>query len=63
MGEEVRTIKDLYDWAAANNALDLPFGLQFQDSDGCYQGNSYRYGETVHASLDKEDGDNFVLLS
>ena len=62
MGDEVKTIKDLYDWAVANNALDLPLGLQFRDSGGCYQGNSYRYGETVCASLDNEEGDKFILL-
>lgn len=60
---EVKTIKDLYDWAVENNALDLPFGLSFQDSGGYYLGNTYSRGRTVCASLDNEDGDTFVLLS
>jgi len=32
------TIRDLYEWAEQNGALDLEVVIQYRDGDGCFNG-------------------------
>ena len=32
------TVRDLYEWAKENNALDLDVVVQYRDGGGCYEG-------------------------
>ena len=35
------TIRDLYEWAVKNHVEDLPIGLQYQDTGGPYDGDTF----------------------
>lgn len=56
----VKTIRELYEWAEKNNALDIPIGVQYQDDGGAYIGNTFEdrwsnyYG--VNVTLEKKTG-------
>ena len=62
MGDEVKTIKDLLDWAIKHNAFDLPLSLQYEDGGGYYWGHTLRDGEVVRVKFDSMDGNKFILL-
>lgn len=32
------TVRDLYEWAKENNALDLDVVVHYRDGGGCYEG-------------------------
>lgn len=34
------TVKELYEWAKENNAVDLNIAIQFQDEGGFYSGDT-----------------------
>ena len=52
--DEVKTIKDLLDWAIEHNALDLELSLE------CH---TVRDGEVVRVYLVTNNGNKFVSLS
>ena len=59
------SIADLYEWAKANGNEHLPLGLQFQDSGGTYNGDTYSDMPTypLAAGVAVHDGQKYVLLS
>jgi len=63
MGDEVKTIKDLLNWAIEHNAFNLELSLQYQDYSGHYSGHTLREGLVVRVSLVTDKEDKFVLLS
>lgn len=63
MGDEVKTIKDLLDWAIEHNAFNLALSLQYGDGGGYYQGHTLKDGNVVRVSLATDKEDKFVLLS
>lgn len=63
------TIKDLYEWAVENNALDLPIGYQFKDGGGDYYGDTFEDGidsgtedVEISASIKTYNGEDYVYL-
>ena len=63
MGDEVKTIKDLFDWAIEHNAFNLALSLQYGEGGGYYPGHTLRNGLIVRVSLVADKEDKFVLLS
>nr|DAW42982.1 MAG TPA: hypothetical protein [Caudoviricetes sp.] len=63
MGDEVKTIKDLFEWAIEHNAFNLELSLQYQDYCGHYMGHTLRNGLVARVSLVTDKEDKFVLLS
>lgn len=63
MGDEVKTIKDLLDWAIEHNAFNLALSLQYEDGGGYYPGHTLGDGEVVRVSLATDNGNKFILLS
>ena len=58
------TIKDLYRWAVRNNAENLPVGLQFQDEDEAYSGNTFTEfpDYRISAFVKEYSGKKYILL-
>ena len=58
------TIKDLYEWAAKHNAENLPIGLQFQDEDEAYSGNTFtKFPDyRISAFVKEYFGKKYILL-
>lgn len=58
------TIEDLYKWAVEHGYENLPVGLQYQDDDCSYTGDTwYNYREDVVSIVKIYDGGkNYVLL-
>lgn len=62
MVDEVKTIKDLWDWAIEHNAFNLALSLQYEDGGGYYPGHTLGDGEVVRVSLATDNGNKFILL-
>ena len=58
------TIKDLYEWAVKNNMENLPVGLQFQDEDEAYSGNTFTEfpDYRISAFVKEYFGKKYILL-
>ena len=58
------TIRDLYEWAIEDGVEDLPIGLQFQDEDEAYSGNTFtRFPDYRVSAFVKECfGKKYILL-
>lgn len=58
------TIRNLYEWAIENGVEDLPIGLQFQDEDEAYSGNTFtRFPDYRVSAFVKECfGKKYILL-
>lgn len=41
MERNIRTVRDLFEWAEQNGLADCPIGLRFQDEDYQYDGNTF----------------------
>ncbi len=58
------TIRDLYEWAIEDGVEDLLIGLQFQDEDEAYSGNTFtRFPDyRVSAFVKEYFGKKYILL-
>ena len=58
------TIRDLYEWAIKDGVEDLPIGLQFQDKDESYSGNTFtKFPDYCISAFVKEYfGKKYILL-
>ena len=58
------TIRDLYEWAIEDGVEDLPIGLQFQDEDEAYSGNTFTKlpDYCISAFVEEYSGQKYILL-
>ncbi len=58
------TIRDLYEWAIEDGVEDLPIGLQFQDEDNSYCGNTFTEfpDYCISAFVKEYFGERYILL-
>lgn len=58
------TVQELYEWAKDQDALDLPIGLQYQDSGGSFRGDTFQDDEECTAEVETSIYlEKYVLLS
>lgn len=58
------TIQELYEWAKDQDALDLPIGLQYQDSGGSFEGDTFQDNVGCTAKVETSIYlEKYVLLS
>ena len=41
MGTNIRTVRELFEWAEQNGLADCPIGLQYQDTNGMCCSNTF----------------------
>ena len=58
------TIRDLYEWAIKDGVEDLPIGLQFQDEDEAFSGNTFTKlpDYCISAFVKEYFGKKYILL-
>ena len=58
------TIRGLYEWAVEDGVEGLPIGLQFQDEDEAYSGNTFtKYPDyRISAFVKEYFGKKYILL-
>lgn len=60
MERNIRTVRELFEWAEQNGLADCPIGLKFQDEDYQYDGDTFdtifwsREPDTKVATASKE---------
>lgn len=43
MERNIRTVRELFEWAEQNGLADCPIGLRFQDEDRYYDRDTFEY--------------------
>ena len=58
------TIKDIYEWAVSREVENLPIGLQFQDEEESFCGNTFtKFPDYRISAFVKEYlGERYILL-
>ena len=58
------TIRDLYEWAIEDGVADLPIGLQFQNEDEAFCGNTFtKFPDyRISAFVEEYFGEKYILL-
>ena len=58
----IKNIKELYLWAKENNILNIPIAIQYMDSGGYYDGNSYENNGDIEVELEQTDKKEYYIL-